>query len=84
VFKNFSFLSLVTLTLLAVVALCIIHPGDWSIIISVLFIPFVSVLMLFYLFLAWRRLTVKNRLNILLSIAAWSGLFYGLASHIRY
>lgn len=81
--KKPSFLTIVTIILILLMAMCITHPGDLSLLAMVLFVPLASILMSFYLLFAWRHLTVKNRLNIFFSIAAWCGFFYGIVSNIR-
>jgi uncharacterized membrane protein len=68
--------------LIGLMVLCITHPGDLSLLAMVLFLPFATIVMSIYLLFAWRRLTVKKRLNIFFSITAWCGLFYGIISNI--
>lgn len=76
--KKPSFLSIITICLIAILLLCIFKAGDFWLLISLLALRLAIVLLILYLLFRWRRISIKYRLSIMLSIIAWVGLFYGL------
>jgi hypothetical protein len=76
--KKLSPLATVTLILIAITVLCLLNPGIVSFFIFLFTLLAALVLMLLHLLLAWRKITVTQRLSIILSIVAWMGLLYGL------
>lgn len=76
--KKPSFLSIITICLIAILVLCIFKAGDFWLFISLLALKLAIVLLILHLLFRWRRITIKDRLSIMFSIIAWAGLFYGL------
>lgn len=73
-----SLLFLVSISLVTIIVICMFNPGTFSLSLSLMALRAAIALMLLYLLFNWRRIMVKDRLSILLSIIAWAGLLYGL------
>ncbi|MGI5920396.1 MAG: hypothetical protein ACOX6I_01495 [Syntrophomonadaceae bacterium] len=76
--KRPSFPSIITLSLVAIILICILETGEFWLYLSLLALKVAIVLLIFYLVFTWRKITVKRRLTIIFCIVAWTGFFYGL------
>jgi hypothetical protein len=76
--KKPSFLSIITVSLIAVLLLCIFKAGEFWLLISLFALKLAIVLLILNLLFTWRKISVKNRLTIMFSVIAWAGLLYGL------
>jgi len=76
--RKLSPLLIVSIILIAIIAICLFHPGLISFFAVLITLLLASVLMLLHMVLAWSKLTLTYRLSILLCIVAWLAMFCGL------
>lgn len=80
--RQVSFLEIIAIVLVLVVALYIISKDSLTFVIAAYSLVIGSGLILLYLFFCWKRLDRNTRLGNIISILVWLVLLYGIV-HTR-